>query len=122
MSGNIVRKQARRSYTKALYLGLMLAVASAWGFAQLAGEAALMVIVVDSNGATILSAQVGLKGAGGFQQTILTNQQGMATFQKLPLGRYFRAFSTHFANSIAPAWQCFGSVKPERGRDTIVAS
>src|SRR6266498_2818958 len=97
MSGSIVGKQARRLYTRAFYLGLMLAFASARGFAQQAGEAALMVIVVDSNGATILSAQVGLNGAGGFQQTILTNQQGMATFQKLALGRYrLRVEAEHF--------------------------
>lgn len=90
--------QARRSYTRAFYLGLMLAVASSLCLAQQqAGEASLMVIVVDSKAATILSAQVGLKGAGGFQQIILTNQQGMATFPKLPLGKYrLRVEADHF--------------------------
>ncbi len=91
--------QARRSYnsTRAFYLGVMLAVASAWGFAQQAGEASLMVIVVDSNRAIVPSAQVTLQGSENFRQTFLTNQGGEATFAKLPSGRYrLRVEAEHF--------------------------
>ena len=90
--------QARRSYIRAFYLGLMLALASTLGFAQQQpGEVVLTVTVVDSNRAILPSVQVTLQGSENIRQTFLTNQGGEATFAKLPSGRYrLRVEAEHF--------------------------
>ena len=90
--------QARRSYIRAFYLGLMLALASTLGFAQQQpGEVVLTVTVVDSNRAILPSVQVTLQGSENFRQTLLTNQRGEAIFVKLLSGNYqLRVEAEHF--------------------------
>lgn len=81
--------QVYYSHTKVFCLGAILTVASTLNFAQQqAREIILTITVVDSNRAIITSAKVTLQGAKSFQQTLLTNQQGAATFAKLPPGKY----------------------------------
>lgn len=88
---------ATPSYARLLSLGLTLVVASALGLAKQVGEATLTITVFDSNRAILPSAQVTLQGAESFQQTLLTNQWGAATFAKLPSGKYrLRVEAEHF--------------------------
>jgi hypothetical protein len=93
----VIKTPAPRLYIKALSLWLSLAIASALGLAKQAGEGTLTVVVVDFNRAVLPSARVSLNGPGDSQQTLLTNQRGVAIFTKLPPGRYrLRVEAEHF--------------------------
>lgn len=86
-----------RSYARLLCLGLVLAIVSAPGLAKQVGEVTLTVTVVDTNKAILPSAQVSLQGAGSFQQTLSTDQRGLAVFTRLPPGTYrLRVEAEHF--------------------------